>query len=292
MFKRNRKMELINLIVILVFFISVLYQFRIKTNIYGLLKAVGLLPLMLKSTKINTTVGIPILNDRTSTFSNSLNFKQDRFNEFRLSLIKDFLDRNPDMNNNYAVEVYRNVKAHIIHPHVCRWFETKFGTAGIFQKFTSNRPREGAFCVSKFDLKLIGDGSEGVYSGHSKAQYIMDNPVSVDCRAIYNNYDFFHLNENELQFLKINLDFIRKYLPDIVQNLEREWCNNFIKVLENSENIVQFNDFVVKLNESKIGPHIVNISQIPIQPPEPIEFCEIPVDHILEIANNVVSNIT
>ena len=104
------------------------------------------------------------------------------------------------------------------------------------------------------------------------------------------NYDFSCLTEEELFNLKINLEFIKKYLPDIMNDLEAKY-GKFIKILENSKDIIEFNSMIVEFNRSNTNSYILNIAQVPVFP-ESLGFCEIPVEHILEIANNAINNIT
>ena len=300
--------NLINIFALVVFIIILSYVLDFKTVVINGFRATGL-PLVLAKSKF--TIGFPMFKnkivfggcevpvDTDFKFESNLS-KSQSMKEFKNKLIGVLSEKNSDVLDSVANSKIKTMEGYYNHAHVSRWFETEFAKGLVSQNFTSGKPKGSLYMynnfgdlpynVGKFDLKMLGSGTEGVSLNCKTWQYIMNNnSVSIDCNMFNRNYDFRCLTEEELFDLKINLDFIKRYLPDIMNDLEVKY-GKFIKILENSKDITEFNSMIVEFNRTNTNSYIVNIAQMP-ESSESLGFCEIPVEHVLEIANSVVNNI-
>lgn len=296
---------LISDLIIIILFIALIYvtDLKIVGNIFY---ATGL-PLVVTNSKF--TLGLHMFQNKIVFGKSNKYFNQEvrKFDSELQDHLSSINRENYDslISDGSINDMVKDISTYYNHAHISRWFESEFAKSCISQKFTLGGLKEKVFNkynnfgdlpydVGKFDLKPLGSCNEGLllhrHNDDDGQQYIMNNPVSVDCAMFSKNYDFSCLTEEELFNLKINLEFSKKYLPDIMNNLEDKY-GELIKILENSKNIIEFNRIIMEFNKFNVDSHIINIAQVPMLP-ESLGFREIPIEYILEIANNTINNIT
>ena len=258
------------LVLVFLIFVCVIYILKLNVKCTNkILKATGLSVVV----KSNFTFGLP-------SVKNELAFGKDLLNELPENL-RDLrrmsLNNLGDVSNNLFSY---DLRAYYTHAHVGRWVETRFGQRfGLFQKFTSNRGNLAD--VRGFDVRRLGDEGEALTTNYIGNQSIIISPVSIDC-DILDKYNFENLTIEKFNELKINLNFLKKYLPDIMCDLENRY-GGLIRALENSKDLTEFNAIIVESNTEIV--RVVDVSQIASGL---LGFREIPVEHILEVAKNII----